>query len=266
MLSQWGSVEELKKCIEVIWALRHPKTGCPWDLKQTHSSLLRFLLEETYEFMTAVENQNFQEMEDELGDILLQVLLHSALAEQSGNFTLESVSKNLREKLVRRHPHVFGEAPEQLSTDEVINRWDKIKRTEKDNKKVTFKPDILNLPALLSSYKIGRKTEKFGFDWKSSEEVFKKLDEERHELEAEIKASNQKGIEEEFGDFLFTAAQVGRHLGLNPEECLRLANKKFLRRFSSLDEKLLTKGKTPYDVNSDTLEELWNEVKRDEKK
>ncbi|MBL6988829.1 MAG: nucleoside triphosphate pyrophosphohydrolase [Bacteriovoracaceae bacterium] len=266
---------DFEDLVEVIKKLRHPVTGCPWDLKQTHKSLLEFLVEECYEFIHATELEDPKEMEEELGDILLQVLLHSAIGEEKGNFTLASVSRVLATKLKRRHPHVFGQIKEKIEAHTVVKNWEKIKETEKEsqNKQHKYQKQIdesyLVFPALFSANKIGEKTNKIGFDWDCAEEVISKVEEEWHEFSEELKQDRkdpkvQKKLEEEYGDFLFSVAQLGRHLGFNSEESLRAANKKFIRRFNQMEEMI---HKSEYDLvsmNQKKMDIFWDQVKHSE--
>lgn len=255
---------ELSKVISIIKALRHPTTGCKWDLKQTHKSLLKYLIEESYEYIEAVNNENFKEMEDELGDILLQVLLHSQIASEKNNFDLESVSKNLSDKMIRRHPHVFNPSKENITEEEIIENWAEIKLKEKGKSEENFfKAKDLNLPALSSSYKIGLKSKDVNFDWNNYKEVLLKVEEELFEVKEELTENrNQKRVKEEIGDLLFSVAQLSRHLDIDPEEALKQANKKFVTRFSKIEEKVKSQNKSIQDFNNDQLEELWKEVKK----
>jgi MazG family protein len=174
--------QEFKKLQDVVKQLRDPKEGCPWDLKQTHQSLLPYLIEESFEFINAADSQDSPHMEEELGDILLQVLLHSAIGEQDNRFNLETISKKLADKLIRRHPHVFKEKDSDINSEQVEANWEKIKQEEKrkkGEKQVSFiNESLLNLPSMLSSFKIGKKTEKVGFDWDNYGQVIWKVEEE----------------------------------------------------------------------------------------
>lgn len=271
------SESEIKSLTQVVKALRHPETGCPWDLEQTHESLLKFLLEESYEFIAACEESDFEGMKDELGDVLLQVLLHSEIASEKNHFTLEDVAKNLKEKLIRRHPHVFDRPDASISTEEVIANWDEIKASEKqDNgtqKQSHLKPSLINHPALYSAYKIGQKTHKIKFDWEDAMQVSYKVEEEWQELKEEMapllsqgshptfSEVNREKMEEEMGDFLFSVAQLARHLDLDPETCLRKANKKFLNRFHKMEKMIIEDKGGLEGLNQDQMDVYWNRVK-----
>lgn len=255
---------ELSKAIDVIKALRDPITGCKWDLKQTHESLLKYLIEESYEYIEAVTNQSSKEMEDELGDILLQVLLHSQIASETNSFNIESVAKNLSEKMIRRHPHVFNFSDKDISEEEIILNWEQIKQEEKGNKEESFfKTKDLNLPALSSSYKIGKKSKEVNFDWCNYKDVILKVEEELQEVKEELtETPNKNKIQEEIGDLLFSVAQLSRHLNIDPEEALKQANKKFINRFTKIENKVKSQNKKIQDFTNDQLEDLWKEVKK----
>jgi len=258
---------EYKRLKEVIEMLRHPEEGCPWDLKQTHESLLKYLLEESYEFINAVESKDFDHMEEELGDILLQVLLHSNIAREEGNFDMESVCQKLADKMVHRHPHVFKEGNGKASVEEVLTNWDKLKEKEKGKKEREIDETYLIFPALHSALKIGKKTEKIGFDWDDPTQVAYKVEEEWQELKEEIlpTAVNPNRVEEEFGDFLFSIVQLGRHLGLDSEKALRLANRKFIKRFNQMEDLMKGEDKKFLEMNQKEMDVYWDKVKKMEK-
>jgi len=260
---------ELEKLIDVIEALLHPETGCPWDLEQTHDSLLKYLIEESYEFIEAVEKKDYPLMNEELGDILLQVLLHSTIAKKEGKFTLETVAQTLREKMVRRHPHVFGNK-QNLSSQEVLENWQDIKDEEnKGKKKYSIPHKLIYAPALTSSFNIGRKSTSVKFDWENYQQVMGKVEEEWQEVKAELSPSgqyNKESVEEEIGDLLFSIAQLSRHLEIDPEQALKKANLKFLKRFHAIEDEVHSQNKDIQDFSQAELEELWVKVKRNEVK
>lgn len=259
---------QLKRCIQVIKALRDPKSGCPWDLEQTHKSLLKYLIEESYEFLEAVEKEDHESMEEELGDILLQVLLHSTIAEEKKYFNLESVAEKLADKIIRRHPHVFDKNISQLSIDEVIKNWEKIKKEEKNKKEYSITEKYLHSPSLESAYRIGKKSTELNFDWDNHHQVLEKVEEELQEVKSELvfgNTVNKSRVKEEIGDLLFSVAQLARHLDINPEECLREANKKFISRFRGIEDILVSSGKNIKEISRERMEELWIEVKKNAK-
>lgn len=258
------SYPQFEKLVEVIKKLRHPTDGCPWDLKQTHSSLLKYLLEESYEYMNAVEKNDEKEMEEELGDVLLQVVLHSVIAEETGKFNIESVSKVLAEKMIRRHPHVFQDKNSSITAEEVTSNWDKIKKDEKVKKHSIDMEDTI-FPALHSANKIGKKTEKLNFDWEDHTQVIYKVEEEWQELKEELTPGvqhNKERVKEELGDFLFSIAQLARHLDIDPEIALRDANKKFVRRFNQVEDMVRSDKMELTDLTQMELDKYWDKVKK----
>lgn len=260
-------LDEFSKLVDVIKALRDPETGCPWDLEQTHKTLLKYLTEESYEFAEAVEKNNSQEMADELGDLLLQVLLHAQMGSERQDFDIESISKGLADKLIRRHPHVFDN-PEnkKLTPEEVNENWHKIKQVEKQQKSQrAIKEKIIYGPSLKVAENIGHKTNKLNFDWEDASQVAWKVEEEWQELKEELMPSqiNKERIAEELGDFLFSTAQLARHLELDPEELLKKANQKFLKRFYAMEDILISEGKSFEDMTQAELDNYWTRVKQD---
>lgn len=262
------SYPNFEKMVEVITQLRHPTKGCPWDLKQTHKTLLRFLIEESYEYLHAVESEDYKLMEEELGDVLLQVVLHCVIANEEKHFDLESISKVLSDKMIRRHPHVFEDPSIAKDEAQVKENWEKIKSAEKEGTEQRhIDSSFLAFPALYSAYKIGKKTNTINFDWPNSKEVLLKVEEELEELKVEINADNVDAskVKEEMGDFLFSAAQLTRHLGIEPEECLRQANKKFINRFTKMEDLIHKDDLKVIDMNQLEMDEYWNKVKKIEK-
>ncbi|MCI5065836.1 nucleoside triphosphate pyrophosphohydrolase [bacterium] len=257
----------LSRLASVIAALRDPDGGCPWDLEQTHESLRRYVIEEAYEVVEAIEEAP-EHLEEELGDLLLQIYLHAEIASEQQRFSVHSIAEKLVEKLIRRHPHVFG--AQQLSTsEEVREQWEEIKSAERSE--VMASASVLDgvpkgLPALLESFQIGKKVAKRNFDWESPGEILEKVNEECEEVLAEIETSDAIAIEEEVGDLLFTVAQLARKLGVEPEGALKKANRKFSRRYRRLEE--LEKGHGPSSKNElsrNEKEELWQRVKNEER-
>lgn len=256
---------ELERCIQVVKALRHPQTGCPWDLEQTHETLLKYLIEEAYEFVEAVESKDPKLMEEEVGDVLFQVLLHTSMGEEKGAFNLESAARRLADKLVRRHPHVFNTQDQKLTPDEVVENWQKIKTAEKGEKKYTIDEKYLQAPALESSFKIGKKSTTVNFDWENYQQVLMKVEEEWQEVKEELPPTgnfNKQRVKEEIGDLLFSVAQLARHLDLNPEECLREANKKFIKRFKKVEDLVRESGRKVEETPQAELEDYWVKVKK----
>lgn len=265
---------QFEKLKEVVDDLRHPTNGCPWDLKQTHESLLKYLIEESYEYIDAVEQKDPKKMEEELGDVLLQILLHSRLADEKNLFNIESVSKTLREKLIRRHPHVFENKDSSLSAEEVLINWEKIKQEEKSREELEksghhrIKDSVLHNPSLVSAVKIGKKTNDIKFDWDDYQQVAYKVEEEWQELKEELTPANglnRERVYEEMGDLLFSIAQLARHLDMDPEAALRDANKKFLRRFHSMEDIMRDSNVRLEDMNQTEMDVYWAKAKHKEK-
>jgi MazG family protein len=260
-------LQEFKKLVDVVKALRDPDTGCPWDLEQNHESLLKYLFEESYEFKEAVEKNKNELMEEELGDLLLQVLLHAQMGSEREAFDIESISKGLADKLIRRHPHVFDNPENKKLTPEQVNEnWHKIKGQEKNQKQQrAIKEKIIYGPSLKVAENIGHKTNKLNFDWEDAQQVAWKVEEEWQELKEELMPAqlNKERIAEELGDFLFSSAQLARHLGQDPEELLRKANQKFLKRFYAMEDILRGEGKSFEDMTQSELDIYWTRVKQD---
>ena len=258
---------ELENAIRVIQKLRDPNGGCPWDLEQTHESLLRYLLEESYEYIEAVEHKDPEMMCEELGDVLLQVILHARVAEQAGNFNLEDVARKIATKMVHRHPHVFGENPNpNLTPEQVRERWEIIKKEEKKGKKSAIPYKLIHNPALKTAHLIGLASGKVAFDWEDHRQVMHKVEEEWQELKDELPPGghfNKERVAEEMGDLLFSMAQLSRHLGIDPEEALRDGNKKFLKRFHRVEKLAEDKGQEMGKMTAAQMEELWVQAKKD---
>ena len=260
---------QIKRLYEIVIKLRDPQDGCPWDLKQTHKSLLKYLMEESYEFMHAVDKDDYEHMEDELGDILLQVVFHAVIAEQNGKFNLEDVAKGIANKMERRHPHVFGDIKTK-DIKKIKDNWETIKANEKKSEKQRYQigTDLLAFPALTSAVKIGKKTNMLNFDWENFGQVVCKVEEEWQEMKEELKTDksfDENRVKEELGDLLFSMAQLARHLKIDPELALREANIKFKRRFDKLEDNARERNIDIKKSSQDKLEQLWQEVKTQEK-
>lgn len=262
---------QIERVIEVIKRLRDPESGCPWDLKQDHESLIKYLIEESYEYKYATKKNDIKEMENELGDVFLQVLLHSQIASESNHFDIESVSQTLAEKMIRRHPHVFNKQVEELSNisaDQVKANWEEIKSQEKQNKDSPFfgKEDLC-MPALMSAQKIGKKSAKVNFDWENYHQVMDKVQEEWDEVKEELKEphNNQERIKDEIGDLLFSVTQLARHMDIDAEDALFQANQKFINRFQALETKVKQDQKDMLTMSVPELEHYWALVKSEMK-
>ncbi len=242
-----------QQLIEIVKKLRGPK-GCPWDKAQTHESLTPYAVEEAHELEEAIANKDIDNMKEELGDLLFQSILHAEIARQNGDFDIDDVIKHLNNKMVSRHPHVFSDV-EVKDADEVVKNWEEIKAQEKEMAPFDLPKSF---PSLLKAHKIGKRSKKFGFDWETPEQVFKKTDEEMAELKEAFEKNDKAHIEEELGDLLFTLSQLARHLDLDAEKSLRRANQKFIHRF----EEMLKINPNLKDIPREEKEKLWNKVKK----
>lgn len=267
----------ITRLLEIMKQLRNPVGGCPWDLEQNFKTIAPYTIEEAYEVLDAIERGHMDDLREELGDLLLQVVFHAQMASEQGLFNFEDVAESIADKMVHRHPHVFGNntAPDsQVNTaDKVLQQWDQIKEQEKADKNAAAEQqekrildDIpLALPALLRAQKISKKAAKAGFEWNSIDDVFLKLDEEIAELKAAIKNKDQSNIQEELGDALFVMVNIARHLGVDSEESMRSANNKFINRFNGLEDLAKVKHKGIEELTPEQLDALWNEQKTIEK-
>ncbi|MCP5468339.1 MAG: nucleoside triphosphate pyrophosphohydrolase [Deltaproteobacteria bacterium] len=259
-LDQKSSAELFEELLQIMVRLRGPQ-GCPWDKKQNHISLTRYLLEECYEVLHAIETGDEDELKEELGDLLLQVVFHAQIAKEAKQFECRDVLQLLIEKLVRRHPHVFSET--KLETEqEVRQQWEEIKSQEKPQQKSLLSGIPPKLPALLWAYKLGSKASHVGFDWERAPDVLEKVEEEIQELKEAILQKNPEEMEMELGDLFFSLAQLARHYKLDPERSLRLSCHKFTQRFQHMEEDVSKKGKSLKELGVAELEELWEQVKK----
>ncbi|MBX7149639.1 nucleoside triphosphate pyrophosphohydrolase [bacterium] len=248
--------------LAVMHKLRSPG-GCPWDAKQTHKSILPYLIEECYEVVDAIERNDSADLKEELGDLLLQVVFHAEMASENGNFTIEDVALGISQKLIRRHPHVYGNTVVN-NAGEVVKNWDAIKNEEKKHQKQESVLDSVPraFPALMEAQKISKKAAKTGFDWKKPEDVFKKINEETAEVKKAIKRKNKKNIEEEVGDLLFCLVNLARKLKVDPEMALRKTNAKFRKRFLKMEKAASKKGKKLESFSLKDLDNLWEKAKK----
>jgi nucleoside triphosphate diphosphatase len=264
---------DIERLLDIMAALRAPGTGCPWDLQQTFNSIAPYTIEEAYEVADAIERGDLQDLKDELGDLLLQVVFHARMAEEGDAFDFGAVVEAITAKLIRRHPHVFGDARD-LSPDEVKALWDQIKRNEKAEREQARGRDgsalaesgLLgdvprSLPALTRADKLTRKAATVGFDWPDTAQVVDKIHEELREVEEAAAGGAPERIEDEIGDLLFAAANLARHFRIDPEAALRGANAKFERRFRAIERALVREGRSPADASLDEMEWLWTKAK-----
>jgi MazG family protein len=247
---------KFQEFVDIVKRLREE---CPWDREQTNDSIKANTIEEAYEVIEAIDNKDYDELRKELGDLLLHVVFHTVIAEQDGKFSLNEVLDSISEKLIRRHPHVFG-GKEVADSEEVKRNWEQIKLTEGRNSVLEGIP--VKLPALIRAYRLQEKAAKVGFDWDNKADVLRKVKEEFSELDAEISNNHKDKIEAEFGDLLFALVNYTRFIGINPEDALRRTNDKFIRRFNYIEKKLEEKGKKPADSNLAEMDSYWEEAKK----
>jgi len=266
--------EKLPKLVELMAHLRGPE-GCPWDREQDYDTLKGLLLEEAYEVVDAANARDFNGLEDELGDLLFQVVFYPRLAEEEGRFAIDDVIERVHAKLMRRHPHVFGEVRAR-NADEALKSWLHVKEQErgsasqgKDDRKSLLDGIAPALPATLEAYELGLRASEVGFDWKRVEELLDKVEEEMGELRRELNrggSDRASRLEEEVGDLLFAAANLARLVRSDPETCLRRANQKFKRRFQAMEQESARRGRSLGECSLEEMESIWNELKREEAK
>jgi MazG family protein len=244
---------------EFVKIVRRLRRDCPWDREQTHQSIRHSLIEETYEVIEALDENNLDELKKELGDLLLHVVMHATMAEQAGEFTLQEVVEGISAKLIRRHPHVFG-TTKVNNVEEIKHNWEKLKLSEGRTSVLDGVPK--GMPSLQRALRVQERAAKVGFEWETLKDVRRKVEEERNELRQSLRRKTVKKREEEFGDFLFALVNYARFNGINPENALRGTIEKFVRRFQFIEESLKKQGK---DIHASTLEEmekLWRKAKR----
>jgi len=256
-------MSDISKLRDVMRKLRDPADGCPWDVAQDFSSVAPYTIEEAYEVADAIERQNMDSLRDELGDLLFQVVFHAQMAEEGGFFDLDAVAGSITDKMIRRHPHVFGTA-EQRAGGKVDGSWEEIKESERvatgDTSAVA---DVAKaLPALKRAEKLGKRASRVGFDWPDRLGVSAKIHEELSELEDAVGTRVTKDIEEEFGDLLFAVVNLARHLDVDPEKALTGANYKFERRFRDMEREITESGKRLQDLELETLDKFWRAAKK----
>lgn len=256
------NLKELNKLINLIKRLRAPD-GCPWDQKQTQNDLGKYILEEAYEVFDALEEKNTQAIKEELGDLLFQILFLAEINEEEGLFSLSDVVAEIRKKMIRRHPHVFGDK-KVISVQEVKENWQRIKKTEHENN--SNQQDLFtDVPRLLSALKRAQKitaiAATYGFDWPKTDDVLEKIQEEIKEFSAALKSGNRDKIDEELGDIFFTLVNLSRFVRVDAETALRKTTNKFLRRFSYIERQLAAQGKSLEETDLAEMDELWKKAK-----
>lgn len=254
----------LLRLLDIMRRLRAPD-GCPWDREQDFASIAPYTIEEAYEVADAISRDDPAALQDELGDLLFQVVYHAQMAQEAGSFGFADVARGIGDKMIRRHPHVFGEAATRDSAEQTV-AWEAQKQRERQARAETGTLAGLpsTLPALTRAAKLTRRAARVGFDWPDADSVFDKLEEEARELRAELPGASRERLADELGDLLFVLANLARKLDLDPEACLRGANAKFERRFQAVEGKLARQGQSPADVSLDVMEAAWQAVKKEE--
>jgi ATP diphosphatase len=264
---------DIQRLIEIMAALRTPGSGCPWDLAQSFASIAPYTIEEAHEVADAIARGDLEDLRDELGDLLLQVVFHSRMAQEIGAFSFEDVVEAITAKLIRRHPHVFGDAG-SLTEQEVTGLWQRIKAEEKaqrasrsgrPHESATLAGVPASLPALARALKLQGKAAGVGFDWGAVGPVLDKIREEAAEIAAAAASGDDDHVAEEVGDLLFAVVNLARHLGVEPESALRSTNLKFERRFGMIEQALAKEGKTPKESSLEEMDALWDACKRAER-
>ena len=257
------ATDETGRLIAIMAALRDPATGCPWDIEQDFASIAPYTIEEAYEVADAIEREAWGELPGELGDLLLQVVFHAQMASEAGMFGFADVARAISDKLVSRHPHVFGDENRDKSAAQQVKDWEAIKAAERAAKAERGVLDgvAMGLPALTRAVKLQNRAARVGFDWPATDQVLDKLREETAELVAARDSGDRAHMAEELGDLMFVMANLARHLDIDPEEALRAANAKFTRRFRSIETALAADGRTPQQSTLEEMDALWDAAK-----
>ncbi|MBI3700455.1 MAG: nucleoside triphosphate pyrophosphohydrolase [Afipia sp.] len=268
--------KDIQNLLEIMATLRTPGSGCPWDLEQDFATIAPYTIEEAYEVADAIARDDLDDLKNELGDLLLQVVFHARMAEEQGAFAFEDVVHAIASKMVRRHPHVFGDRAGEMTPEEIKTAWHRIKAEEKAER-ASQNPNAASASSLLAEVKEGQpalaralqlqaKASTVGFDWNDPRAVLAKIREEADEIEAALDAADQLQIASETGDLLFAVVNLARHAGADPDLALRQANAKFERRFAYIERALATRGSSLAQSNLDEMDMLWNKAKREERK
>ncbi|MEQ8292395.1 MAG: nucleoside triphosphate pyrophosphohydrolase [Roseovarius sp.] len=257
----------MPRLIEIMRRLRDPESGCPWDIEQDFGTIAPYTIEEAYEVADAIEREAWGELKDELGDLLLQVVFHAQIARDKGMFGFDEVADAIADKMVARHPHVFGDESRDKSAEQQTRDWETVKAAERAAKAQTGVLDgvALGLPALLRAVKLQKRAARVGFDWPDASHVLDKITEEAEELREAAESLPQEKVEEEFGDLLFVMANLARHMGVEPEAALRGANAKFTRRFERIEAWLAEDGREASESDLQEMDALWDRAKAEER-
>lgn len=257
------ATRQMARLLEIMRRLRDPVTGCPWDIEQDFSTIAPYTIEEAYEVADAIARNEMGELEGELGDLLLQTVYHTQMGSEAGHFTFATVARSISDKMLARHPHVFGDESRDKTADQQTADWEKIKAAERSEKAQSRTLDgvAIGLPALLRAVKLQKRAARMGFDWPDVSNVLDKLVEEAREVTEARNQLSQSDLEEEIGDLLFVMANLARHLKVDPEAALRAANAKFTRRFNAIENELQVRGKTPAQSDLAEMDAIWNTIR-----
>jgi ATP diphosphatase len=255
----------IPRLLEIMRRLRDPQTGCPWDIEQDFDSIAPYTIEEAYEVADAIARKDMADLEGELGDLLLQTVYHTAMGEEAGHFTFETITRAISDKMVARHPHVFGDESRDKSAEQQTADWEAIKARERGGQSRTLDGVAAGLPALTRAVKLQKRAERVGFDWPDTTHVLDKIIEEAGELIEARDTLTQDEVTEEFGDLMFVMTNLARHLGVDPEAAVRGTNAKFIRRFNAVEDALATRGRTPSQSDLAEMDALWDQAKAAEK-
>lgn len=257
----------MERLVEIMRRLRDPESGCPWDIEQDFATIAPYTIEEAYEVADAIEREAWGELKGELGDLLFQSVYHAQMADEAGHFAFQDVVRAISDKMVARHPHVFGDESRDKSAEQQTADWEKIKAAERAGKaeRGTLDGVAAGLPGLTRAVKLQNRAARVGFDWPSTDEVIDKIAEEARELVEAREEMTEAEVFEEFGDLLFVVANLARHMKVDPESALRAANAKFTRRFRAIEAALAERGKRPEDSDLAEMDALWDAAKAAEK-
>ena len=259
--------QPMPRLVEIMRRLRDPQTGCPWDIEQDFGTIAPYTIEEAYEVADAIQRADWDDLRGELGDLLLQVVFHAQIADDRGEFRFDDVANAIADKMVARHPHVFGDESRDKSAEQQTRDWETVKAAERAARAQTGTLDgvAIGLPALLRAVKLQKRAARVGFDWPDASHVLDKITEEAAELQEAADSLPQEKVEEEFGDLLFVMANLARHMKIDPEAALRGANAKFIRRFERIEALLAERDKTPAQSDLSEMDALWDQAKLEER-
>ncbi|SMY09630.1 nucleoside triphosphate pyrophosphohydrolase [Flavimaricola marinus] len=262
-----GPEHQILRLRHIMACLRDPDNGCPWDIEQDFASIAPYTIEEAYEVADAIARADWPELEGELGDLLLQTIYHTQMGEEAGHFSLASVARSISDKMVTRHPHVFGPESRDKSAEQQTADWEKIKAAERAGKAQgrTLDGVAMGLPALTRAVKLQKRAARVGFDWPDISQVLAKVQEEAAELVEARSDLTHDDVVEEFGDLMFVMANLARHMGVDPEAALRATNAKFTRRFKGIEDELARRGKRPAESDLDEMDAIWNQIRAADK-